>query len=169
MMIVFKSNYSNDYLVTQRGFQAVVTAGEWANRFLKTSIARSISSYQSLNRIIDTLTSYESTRGLYTGTFVAGWTARFIKSLLMLFCLVAIEPMSGGNNITPPPPPPTTTTKTTTSSTTPSTTSTATTTSTSTGKLMIKSLMSNTHRRRRCDATVELSRVGVGGVNTIRN
>jgi len=29
--------------------------------------------------------------------------------------------------------------------------------------------MPNTHRRRRCDATVELSRVGVGGVNTVRN
>ena len=29
--------------------------------------------------------------------------------------------------------------------------------------------MPNTHRRRRRDATVELSRIGVGGVNTIRN
>jgi len=29
--------------------------------------------------------------------------------------------------------------------------------------------MPNTHRRRRRDATVELSRVGVGGVNTVHN
>jgi len=29
--------------------------------------------------------------------------------------------------------------------------------------------MSNSHRRRRRDATVELSRVGVGGVKTILN
>ena len=29
--------------------------------------------------------------------------------------------------------------------------------------------MPNTHRRRRRDSTVELRRVGVGGVNTIRN
>jgi len=28
--------------------------------------------------------------------------------------------------------------------------------------------MANTHRRRRRDETVELRRVGVGGVNTIR-
>jgi len=34
------------------------------------------------------------------------------------------------------------------------------------GKLALKP---NTHRRRRHDSTVELRRVGVGGVNTIRN
>ena len=31
MMVVFKSNFSNDYLVTQRGFQAIVKAGMSAN------------------------------------------------------------------------------------------------------------------------------------------
>jgi len=31
MMIIFKSNFSNDYLITQRGFQAVVTAGMSTN------------------------------------------------------------------------------------------------------------------------------------------
>jgi len=60
MMIVFKSNYSNDYLVTQRGFQAVVTAGmlwhpivqSWKQRFelLFTCLIKNLSLYVQLNR-----------------------------------------------------------------------------------------------------------------------
>jgi len=40
---------------------------------------------------------------------------------------------------------------------------------TGTGRTRLPTVKPNTHRRRRRDATVELRRVGVGGVNTIRN